>query len=328
MWIYIILDKLFYVIYKKKNQLFYKKNMINENFKFSKIEKISAQKILKNFDKFLFPVFKKKIMANLITEDLFIIRAQMENTILGLIIFEIKNNLSAEIHSVFVDEKYRNKGIGTKLLEKCEKFLENFELKNVDLIYFSYLESKDFIDKYLSNNNWLESKKTAENFNIDNYNAFKLPWIKKSLAIDNDTKIISWNKINPKLMNELFQKISTDTKFEHYLTPFQFPDFLDKNCSFWAVKNNTIIGWSVIHRISKTIAQCTSLFVFPEHRNLETTKRLLAHNQACLNNKYQKTIFQVLYSNDSVRRLLKILYNDKNSIIRTYQTIASSKKLD
>lgn len=289
---------------------------------------ISPIDLYNNFQQFLIPFLKKKIQAKQIAGKLLILINKIENQPKAVLVMELQHNKNSEIHSVFVDEEYRLKGIGSIMMNKAEIFLKQNNFKNIDIVFFDTWQNKDFLIKYFKRNNWIESQKTVQNFRIDNKKAIKLNWVQNSVKIQDEIVYKSWGEVTEKQRLNLKMKISETKEFPQYLTPFQVIERIELDASQVAIKDDKIIAWSIIHRLSDKIVQCTALYVFPGNRNDNITRRLLARNIFInVQKAYDLTIFQVQYKNDKVRRYLNILFTQNNSINKQYITLASRKNL-
>lgn len=295
-----------------------------DNLKFLEISPID---LLKNFDAYIIPFLRKKLQANQINGKI-IILTKAVNPPDVLLVVEIKSNKRAEIHSVFVDKKYRLKGVGSKLIQITENFLKKNDFKTIDLIFFDTWQNKDFLIKYFRQNNWATHQKTVQNFRVNNKNGLSLDWVQNSLKQESEIEYKTWGEITEKQRQKLQEKIHNTPNFTHYLTPFQELAILELDCSQVAIKNDEIIGWSIIHKRSSNLLQCSALYVFEEHRANIITKKLLARNLFYnVQNKYETTIFQVQYKNEMVRKYLSTMFSEKDVISKSYHTLASVKNL-
>jgi len=76
--------------------------------------------------------------------------AEEDNKIIGLCIFNIRvikdhqmffDMVNIEIENICVDEKYRKKGIGKKLLEKVKIYAKENNIKNIELSVWEFNEN-------------------------------------------------------------------------------------------------------------------------------------------------------------------------------------------
>lgn len=58
------------------------------------------------------------------------------------------------IYGLYVDEKYRNKGIGKALLKACEEEIRNWNVKYIKLFVDKDAKNKDFLLEYYKNRDY------------------------------------------------------------------------------------------------------------------------------------------------------------------------------
>jgi len=209
-----------------------------------------------------------------------------------------------------------------------EKLLKKNNIKTIDIVFFDTWDNKDFLIKYFRQNNWAIHQKTVQNFRVNNKNGLSLDWVQESLKSNSEIEYKTWGEITENQRKKLQEKIQNTPNFIAYLTPFQEVNRIELDCSQVAIKNNEIIGWSIIHRRSSNLLQCSALYVFDEYRTNSISKKLIARNYFYnVQNNYETTIFQVQYKNEMVRKYLSTMFGQNEVISKTYHTLASVKNL-
>ena len=89
-------------------------------------------------DIFDFETFKAIFIENISNPKNLYLIAESENENLGFITFHIQNllhhcGLVGEIHEFFIDENYRGRGIGRKLINEIIKYSEQNNLKSIEV---------------------------------------------------------------------------------------------------------------------------------------------------------------------------------------------------
>lgn len=292
-----------------------------------KFLEITPQNLLQNFEQYIIPFCKKKINANQLKGRIIILTDTSKKTNF-LLVAEIKTDKRAEIHSVFVDKEHRLKKVASTMLQMTEKILKKNNLKTIDIIFFDTWQNKNFLIKYFRQNNWATHQKTVQNFRVNNKNGLSLDWVQNAMKQESEIEYKTWGEITEKQRIKLQEKIQNTPNFIPYLTPFQELARIELDCSQVAIKNDEIIGWSIIHKRSSNTLQCSALYVFDEHRTNSISKKLIARNYFYnVQNNYETTIFQVQYKNEMVREYLSTMFSEKDVISKTYHTLASVKNL-
>ena len=171
-----------------------------------------------------------------------------------------------EIISIFIQPEYRNRGIGTKLLAKGQEFLLSQEYKTLTFCYQKEKEYSVFLEKILTKLNWsLPTPHTVDlyfivkEFHPKWYRQYKLP---KYL------EIVSWFAMTEE-EKEFLMRMDEYEVIPSIVSP------LHKNLESIEPINSLImryqgnlVGWIVSNRINYDTIQYSSLFFFPEWRNV------------------------------------------------------------
>lgn len=170
----------------------------------------------------------------------------------------------ASLKSLYVDEKYRQMGIGTELMMALEK---EFRLKGCIVISMTYESNikhfKEF-EKILQGCNW---KTPIPFMNRYFYKGadFNPPWITKDYNFPKELIVFPWSQLTPPGRKELLRR-EEQWNFPAVISPFLDEEHLEYSNSFGIKKEDEIIGWVITHRLNKSTIRYSSLYIQPEYQ--------------------------------------------------------------
>ncbi len=295
----------------------------NKEFRFEIIQNITPQQLLSQFEQLIFLPFIKKLRRNILRGTLICVVAYSDKSPLAVAVAEIRPNKTAELHSVFVTENFRNKGVAGKLLNIIDKVLIQNNIKYTDVVYSDTYKRTVITEKLLLKNGYLQPKRTVQNIVLNIENVLKGEWIKEFVKKENDIQIINFSELSEEDKKEILTS-EKQKKFPAYLRPFQMPELINPGISKIAKYKNKIAGWCILHNVNKETLQCSALFVFDEYKEKLISKKLMAKSFSDMKNiKY--TTYQLQYDDKFIVNYLNNLFAENNAIKKTFYTIATRK---
>ncbi|MCF6185442.1 MAG: GNAT family N-acetyltransferase [Bacteroidales bacterium] len=295
----------------------------NKELKFEIIQNTTSQELLNRFQHLIFPPLVKKLKKNIIKGTLIPFVAYFDKSLAAMAVAEIRPDKTAELHSVFVTENFRNKGLAGELLNIIDKVLIQNSIKYVDVVYSDTYEGIDITEKLLLKNGYLQPKRTVQNIILNIENVLKAEWIKNSVKNEENIQIINFSELSQEDKKEILIS-EKQKKFPAYLRPFQMPEFINPKISKFAKYNNKIAGWCILHNVNSETLQCSALFVFDEYKEKFISKKLMAKAFSDMKNiKY--TTYQLQNDDKFIVNYLNSLFAENNAIKKTFYTIAARK---
>lgn len=309
---------------ESKNNTSENQTIINQ-LKFHNIPNIEAENTLEQFKNLIYPLFHKKVHAEVIKGELISIVALLNDKPTGLVISELKPDNSAELHSIGVLNEFQKQGIAHELLKKNDELLIKRKIQYIDATWSNIISCSETLIKLLKKANWLQPEPTVINIKLDVKKAFEAKWTDKTNSeTDSIIDTINFGSISGKQKRDIVQLINTGLVPPH-LSPFQLPEIIDNNISKALVFKHEVVGWCIVHKLKPDTVQGSSIFIKKEFRNTNTLKSLIynvfkeVHKQ-----NIPFFIYQTSYRNQKLSRFLNGL-TMPNAIVRKYVTLASRK---
>ncbi|UAJ72121.1 GNAT family N-acetyltransferase [Synechocystis sp. PCC 7339] len=184
----------------------------------------------------------------------------------------------AEICSLFVIPEYRQRGIGTALLQSLENELIHRSCEKVSL---GYLDNPNqvFIEQMLASCHWEKSTKTAlicygNTKKIQNASLLR-NFEKLSAKFPVEFSLFPWSNLTEVDVEAIKAKIDTDPLIKKF-NPFIESKKLESLNSLGLRYKNEIIGWIITHRIAPDTIRYTQMFVDPAFQPLSRSLIMLA----------------------------------------------------
>jgi uncharacterized protein (TIGR03032 family) len=119
-----------------------------DSFAIQLFKNISQEKLVTDFEPLLFP----DAIDNLKTGSFFRLNALIyliENNPVGALVFEVKEDRTATIHSLFILPKFRQFGLATQLVKQLEPLLASNNITYTEVVYDEHLPQKTAIEKLM-----------------------------------------------------------------------------------------------------------------------------------------------------------------------------------
>jgi N-acetylglutamate synthase-like GNAT family acetyltransferase len=279
---------------------------------------------MQEFPGLLFPVFLKKIEHENRERSLLAIVATAREEAVALAVSELRSNSTAELHSVFVAEKFRKKGIATHLLQQIDKVHKEHPIQYIDVSWADAIQETTAFENLIRKSHWLPPQRTIVNVKLHVDSALKATWKDELPGTNDNTGILDWAEVTEREKEEI-RLLEKEEGFPKYLTPFQLPGIVDKKISKVLRVEGKIAGWCIFHTIKNDTAQCSSLYIRQGYRNKLRSMKLLADSFIDAQKKNIRYInYQISYQDKSLEKFLDTLTADK-AVVRKYHTLASRK---
>ncbi|CAN2039728.1 N-acetyltransferase domain-containing protein [Candidatus Magnetomoraceae bacterium gMMP-15] len=277
--------------------------------KFQLSTNMTFQFLKDNFDHLLFKAFAKRAELQAPKEPLFAVIAMFNGQVIGMALAEMfKEDIPAEIVSLFVSPGQRKKGIATQLVANLEKVVKKAGCPKIDLVWNEDYPSADAVERIIQKLGWLPPQKTMLIHKISVAELVKADWVQRNYKLPKDYSIFLWKELTEKEREEITESQQQKEWFPPYLTPFQMEDQIEWRASFGLRNGNKVVGWVIGFRNSSDTVQISCFFVCEEERRKKWTLALLAnffnslneldipyvHYQADYKNKYNVKLFRNL----------------------------------
>lgn len=211
------------------------------------------------YEKMTFSSYIPKLKSNKSTVG---IGAKISTLPVGLILIE-KQNVSAKILSIFVEEKYRNIGIGSELLKEASKRLKRKKINSMEVEFCSNLKEVKAIFKLFLKAGWKGPIKTSIAARCSKeLEASK--YLQTNVVFPKNFKVVKWSKLEKSEEEELAK-----IRSPKYLNPLENRDKVFAKGSFILKKDEEVVGWiiSYDHFVGADAVDFGKLFIVPKLRD-------------------------------------------------------------
>ncbi|MCE2982624.1 MAG: GNAT family N-acetyltransferase [Parachlamydia sp.] len=193
--------------------------------------------------------------------------AQEGKTRVGLAVaYFFYKNKGAQLYSLFVDEKYRGKGIGRALFEKIlEKLVVEEKATVIGVEFLEEPYYAPLFEKILERAGWPTPKIYMWRCYFDGF-TFDPNWWHYSIDLPSGMAFFSWKDLTTE-DRETMQRLKGQGEILSPLWPFHDLERLDEGTSVGLRKDNEIIGWCVTHLTDPETLRYSILYLVKEYHH-------------------------------------------------------------
>ena len=232
--------------------------------------------LLRNWGSLLFPDLSKR-GAQLERNFQALVARTDDQTIVGLLVFnDLPKHRTVRIHSWYVMEHFRNRGIGGQLLLRTVKFLRNQRLDTVSLVFREGWSYSPVVRWLLQKHSWPEPKLWTVVAKADLSTARQLFQLRpEKIAYS----FFSFNQLKFSDQSSFYQEILNDTTVPYYLKPTIDEHNIVESASLFLVgKEKECLGWIVARPIRRGVAEISTFFLHLPARQFGTAYRMVAES--------------------------------------------------
>jgi len=220
------------------------------------------------YQSFTFPLYRSHLQQLSPQGSVVAIGAlENERSPIGLALAEIEaDRKSATMLSIFVHRNYRNRGIGTALLQRLEVELAKRGCTKVQLNYTTSHSLAFALERLIQKCNWQTPIPRQLVCKCDHRN-LDAPWLDRDYRLPSSFTLFPWQEITTRERNLLHRQQQTEQWIPPGLVPFQHETNLDFN-SFGLRYQNEVVGWILTHRLTPDTIRYTCAYIRPELQKL------------------------------------------------------------
>jgi GNAT superfamily N-acetyltransferase len=233
------------------------------------------------FKDLTYPIYQSRLLRVSKDDSWVALGIELQGIPVGLVFAKVMNSEAekvAEICSLFVIPEYRQRGIGTALLQSLENELIHRGCEKVSL---GYLDNPNqvFVEQMFLSCHWESPAKTAlicygNSKEIQNASLLK-NFDKLSAKLPAEFSLFAWSSLTETDTKAIKAKIKTNPLIKHY-NPFIESQKLESLNSLGLRYKNEVVGWMITHRITPDTIRYTQMFVDPAFQPLSRSLIMLA----------------------------------------------------
>lgn len=209
---------------------------------------------------------------------------------------------AARLHSLFVLEKFRNKGIGTALLQKVEEVARGRLCQAIHANFTKPSGSPEKrVERLFEKTGWEPPQRAGFIYKLHSREMLEEKWM--NLPPSPLFQIGRWAEATGDELDRL--KAKTGVCYDVWHSPFDRS--FDTACSLCLKCEGDIVGWVVTEKISAETVLFHTLYVFEGHRGSGKALALLSESVKLAYRHYAKAGFHVRADNVKMQKLVKKL---------------------
>ena len=221
---------------------------------------------------FTFPRFRPHLEVLKPEGSTLAIAASDSDLPVGLVLAEIwPDGKSAEILSIFVEQKYRDLGIGTSLLLRLEEELCSRGCTSVNLVYTTGKITTPALEHLLQKCNWTVPEPRMIVCKSTTDKIANAPWMQKS-TLPAAYTVFPWVEITAEERVAIAQQQAAEPWIPPQLIPFVSEQDLEPLNSIGLRYQGQVVGWVITHRLAPDTIRYTCSFV---RRDLQKMGRII-----------------------------------------------------
>ncbi|WP_270169383.1 GNAT family N-acetyltransferase [Paenibacillus sp. SYP-B4298] len=183
----------------------------------------------------------------------------------GLIVGLI-NGREAAIISIFVVESQRSKGIGTALMNELLTALAECGVASVELWYHA-LRHASSLEGVISRTGWEAPRLYSTHYRFPLQRLLQAEWMQRLRSrLSRDYTIVPWDASHMEQCLSL--PLDEEQAYKSYYSPAEAASVIYQPASFALLKNEHLIGWSVVTRELEDTLLYRTLYIRQAHRRL------------------------------------------------------------
>lgn len=197
---------------------------------------------------------------------------------------------TATIEDFYIAEPWRNRGVGTQLMQHLIEFLKKKEYVVLIIKYESRSDTLEGMEKILDREHFHPPEILNQRYHFSSF-GFNPPWLYRNYPLSSGLEIFPWDQLTPDEEERIRFKVD-HWAIPEEISPFDDPPIpVEYSCSFGLRNQKEVIGWAVLHRVAQDTLRYTALYLKDEHRNGRAgvallTRAMFAHKASIIPNAY------------------------------------------
>jgi GNAT superfamily N-acetyltransferase len=238
-------------------------------------------------------------------DNLVAIGARLIGEPIGLLLARVGDAQAGEIHSVYVAEAHRRRGIAARLLAEAECELFRRGAVGSVLTYMDGGPSTPALEGLLDKLGWGPPTPRMLVCRSDFETITKAPWMAKR-EFPAEFEVFQWSDLTASDREDILDRQRRCEWFPELLTPFWKEDQIEPVSSLGLRYRGEIVGWCISHRVDRETIRFARLFV---RKDLQSTARAVALLAQSIyrhqNTEVQKAIYDVAAQNETMLRFVQ-----------------------
>lgn len=188
-------------------------------------------------------------------------------TPVGLLLAErpLETFHAAEVLSIFVVSTYRNRGVGTRLVETLEGLLAGSGATEVSAVYMTGKPDIMAVERIFEKRGWSAPETRAISVRFAPEEALKTPWFDRVTLPQPEFEIVPWTEIADAEKRQIVESHQASPWIAKGLEPWRHDFYgFDRVSSLGLRYRGRVVGWVINHEMGPGNVRFTCSFMHPE----------------------------------------------------------------
>lgn len=265
--------------------------------------RLIAASELDSFEGMVVKAFRERILNSPSSLDLILIGVELFDKKIGLLTASVEDD-NVFIHSIFVAFRYRNMGIGTKLMDRLKEEVKQWGLKSIAAEFSEQSKAKAFFEHLirLYSEEEIVLEKQGVNFTLNFEHTAEADWVRRSSLPPLFTPI-KWHQASTEMLEHIRQ--GKGEWYPDWADPSRYESRMQMDTSWILCNGREPIGWLIYQEKQEEARKlvCSVLFTRKEYESRGRSVHLLAESfRIAYALGYQQAYFCVRADNPNMLR--------------------------
>ncbi|ERI03951.1 GNAT family N-acetyltransferase [Aneurinibacillus aneurinilyticus] len=280
--------------------------------------KLLTPESAKPYKTFTYQSFREKIIDFAVSPEVrpIVVGASFMGNPVGLIVAGCdRKGATANVVSIFVQQSFRNIGIGTALMNYLLDYLQSEKFLKVIIQYYG-LTNIHILEKILEKSGWEPPQLYSRYYRLELKNLVGFRWMDR-MKLPPPYRLVSWGDVSREEREQV--KNLDEAGYRSYYDPSENEKAVVDTCSYFLKEKDTIIGWSIVERHLEDTLLYRVLYVREAYRDKGLGLVLAAKTaHGALASRIPYGVIQIVATNERMQKIYKRIIEPLSPVITPY----------
>ncbi|MCI1693099.1 GNAT family N-acetyltransferase [Aneurinibacillus aneurinilyticus] len=280
--------------------------------------KLLTPESAKPYKTFTYQSFREKIIDSAVSPEVrpIVVGASFMGNPVGLIVAGCdRKGATANVVSIFVQQSFRNMGIGTALMNYLLDYLQSEKFLKVIIQYYGLINIC-ILEKILDKSGWEPPQLYSRYYRLELKNLVGFRWMDR-MKLPPPYRLVSWGDVSREEREQV--KNLDEAGYRSYYDPSENEKAVVDTCSYFLKEKDTIIGWSIVERHLEDTLLYRVLYVREAYRDKGLGLVLAAKTaHGALASRIPYGVIQIVATNERMQKIYKRIIEPLSPVITPY----------
>lgn len=280
--------------------------------------KLLTPESAKPYKTFTYQSFREKIIDSTVSPEIrpIVVGASFMGNPVGLIVAGCdRKGATANVVSIFVQQSFRNMGIGTALMNYLLDYLQSEKFLKVIIQYYGLINIQ-ILEKILEKSGWEPPQLYSRYYRLELKNLVGFRWMDR-MKLPPPYRLVSWEEVSREEREQV--KNLDEAGYRSYYDPSENEKAVVDRCSYFLKEEDTIIGWSIVERHLEDMLLYRVLYIREAYRDKGLGLVLAAKTaHGALESRIPYGVIQIVATNERMQKIYKRIIEPLAPVITPY----------